>query len=257
MDWKVLSPILIVSAAIIVVILERLRPFDRGQKFFREGFFTDLIAYGLVQSYLLGLIISQCIKEVDQSTGLSRLHIVSDWPVITQLLLFFVTHDLYIYWFHRLQHVSPLLWRTHEAHHSVRDVDWMAGTRSHPLEILINQTVEFLPMTLLGAHPDVVLMKATLDAVWGMYIHSNINVRSGVLQYLINGPEMHRWHHAVEVRDRNFATKLACWDYFFGTAYRPANKRPLGYGLVEGTFPHDYLRQVLWAFRVSSSRQRS
>lgn len=113
--------------------------------------------------------------------------------------LFFVTHDFYIYCFHRLQHRSNLLWRTHAAHHSVDDVDWLSGTRSHALEITINQTIEFLPIVLLGAAPEVALMKATIDAVWGMYIHSNLNVRSGVLQRVINGPEMHRWHHAREL----------------------------------------------------------
>jgi sterol desaturase/sphingolipid hydroxylase (fatty acid hydroxylase superfamily) len=35
----------------------------------------------------------------------------------------------------RLQHRSPLLWRIHEAHHSVEDIDWVAGSRSHALEI--------------------------------------------------------------------------------------------------------------------------
>ena len=34
-----------------------------------------------------------------------------------------------------------------------------------------------------------------ISAVWGMYIHSNINVNTGRLQKFINGPEMHRWHH--------------------------------------------------------------
>ena len=69
-----------------------------------------------------------------------------------------------------------------------------------------------------------------------MYIHSNIDVRSGWLQYVINGPEMHRWHHAVEVIDVNFATKFAFWDWIFGTAYLPAAK-PRGYGLVAGDMP--------------------
>ena len=52
---------------------------------------------------------------------------------------------------------------------------------------------------LLGAAPEVALIKGTIDAVWGMYIHSNIDVRAGVLQYVLNGPEMHRWHHAIEI----------------------------------------------------------
>ena len=116
--------------------------------------------------------------------------------------------------FHRWQHGSALLWRIHEAHHATTDVDWLSGARSHALEILINQTIELAPIVLLGAAPEVALIKLTLDSIWGMYIHANIDVRSRRLQWIINGPEMHRWHHAIEIRDGvNFATKFAWWDW--------------------------------------------
>lgn len=257
MEWELLSPVIIVGASLVIVLLERLFPYDRGQRIFREGFFTDLFWYGLVQSYLLGLVITAFIRWVDATSGMSRLQIVSDWPIWGQVLFFLVSHDLYIYLFHRLQHKSPLLWRTHEAHHSVRDVDWMAGTRSHPLEILINQSIEFLPIALLGAAPEVALMKATIDAVWGMYIHSNIGVRTGKLQLLINGPEMHRWHHAIDVHNRNFSTKIAVWDFLFGTAYLPADRKPAGYGLDIDHYPKNYFRQLLWAFLPKEVQDRA
>jgi sterol desaturase/sphingolipid hydroxylase (fatty acid hydroxylase superfamily) len=138
-------------------------------------------------------------------------HVLKDWPRWAQILLFLVTHDFYIYCFHRMQHRFPVLWRLHEAHHSVENVDWLAGSRSHALEILINQTIEFAPIVLLGAPPEMAPIKATLDAIWGMYIHSNINVREGALQYVINGPEAHRWHHSVAFTGYgfNYSTKLA------------------------------------------------
>ena len=102
--------------------------------------------------------------------------------------------------------------------------------------------MEFAPIVLLGARPEVVTFKIIIDAVWGMYIHSNIDVRSGVLQRFFNGPEMHRWHHAIEITEGgiNFGTKLAIWDYLFGTAVRPAVK-PRGYGLSDVDFPTNVL----------------
>jgi sterol desaturase/sphingolipid hydroxylase (fatty acid hydroxylase superfamily) len=248
----VIAPLLIVAGALVIIALERFYPYDKRQKLLRPGLFDDLILYGLVQSYLLGLVISAIIQAIDNGTGLSRLHLVSSWPVWVQVLFFFVTHDLYIYCFHRLQHRTPLLWRIHEAHHATSDVDWISGARSHPLEILINQTIEFAPIVLLGGAPEVALWKGALSSIWGMYIHSNIDVRSGWLQYVINGPEMHRWHHAVEIVDVNFATKLAIWDWLFGTAYHPG-KKPKGYGLVEAGFPTGYFRQVAAAFRRRGS----
>jgi sterol desaturase/sphingolipid hydroxylase (fatty acid hydroxylase superfamily) len=250
MTLAFLSSLIIAVTAVILVLLERRFPYDKGQKIFREGFFNDFVLYTLVQSYFLGLVISALIRFVDSSTGISRLHLVSDWPLWVQMLFFFVVHDFYIYWFHRWQHHNKYLWRIHEAHHATEDVDWLSGSRSHALEILINQTVEFAPIALLGGRPEVALFKGTIDAVWGMYIHSNIDVRSGYLQRFFNGPEMHRWHHAIEITEGgiNFGTKLAVWDYLFGTAVRPAPK-PRGYGLSDVVFPRNFLKQMVFAFR--------
>jgi hypothetical protein len=93
MTWKYLSPLIIVSSALGLIALERLYPCDRGQAVFRSGFWVDLIGYGLVQSYALGVAISALIQWLDQSSGQSRLRLVSDWPVLAQLGFFFVTHD--------------------------------------------------------------------------------------------------------------------------------------------------------------------
>jgi sterol desaturase/sphingolipid hydroxylase (fatty acid hydroxylase superfamily) len=251
MGWEILSPIIIVAAALLFGVLERFLPYDRGQKVLRDGLLVDLVGYALVQSYLLALVIGALILWIDTQTGWSRLRILSAWPLAAQVAFFVVTHDLYIYLFHRAQHASPRLWRLHEAHHSSTSVDWLAGARSHSLEILINQTVEFAPMVLLGAAPEVPLIKGALSAVWGLYIHSNLDVRTGVLQWVINGPEAHRWHHATdrEARDCNFATKFALWDRLFGTAYLPAGRKPSGYGLPDVAFPGGYISQHLFAFR--------
>jgi sterol desaturase/sphingolipid hydroxylase (fatty acid hydroxylase superfamily) len=251
MSWALLSPLLVVAAAGLLMALERRFPHDRNQGYFREGFFNDLVLYTFVQSYLLGHLIKFLIEAMDRGSGLARLHLLSGWPVGLQFLFFLFTHDLYIYLFHRAQHRWWFLWRIHEAHHSTRDVDWLSGSRSHPLEILVNQTIEFAPIALLGASPDVIFMKTAIDAIWGMYIHANLDVRSGPLQYVINGPEMHRWHHAIEITEGgiNYATKFACWDWLFGSAYLPRRK-PAGYGVQGLDFPRGYLGQVLHAFRA-------
>ncbi|MBE2219562.1 MAG: sterol desaturase family protein [Ignavibacteria bacterium] len=251
-DIRLLNFGLIVLAAAILVILERVIPYNRGQKFFREGFFNDFILYNFVQSFILGLLISYLIQFLDSISGLSHYRLLSNWPIWFQLFFFTVTHDIYIYWFHRLQHRNKFLWRIHEAHHSTRAVDWLSEVRSHSFEIMINQTIEFAPIILLGASPETAVYKGTISAVWGMYIHSNINVRTGWLQYFINGPEMHRWHHSEdesEAHNKNFSTKIAAWDWIFQTAYFPRNKTAKKYGLSNFDFPKNYFKQHLFAFR--------
>lgn len=241
--------IITVGGALVLITLERFVPYTPGQKLFREGFLNDFLWYSIVQSYVLGLVIFGAIDLIDILAPFGRIHVISDLPIWLQVVIFLIVHDLYIYWFHRFQHRSMLFWRTHEAHHSTLNVDWLSGSRSHSVEILINQTVEFLPI-LLFASPEVAAIKGCMDAVWGMYIHSNIDVRSGRLQYVINGPEMHRWHHATdeESHNKNFATKIALWDWLWGTAYLPRNKKPSSYGLGE-PFPRSYFLQQAYAFR--------
>jgi sterol desaturase/sphingolipid hydroxylase (fatty acid hydroxylase superfamily) len=254
--WELVTLPVLAAWSVFMIVLERRFPYDKGQKIFRVGFFTDFVWYTLVQGYVMGLVISSLIRFMPW-----RLHLVTSWPIPLQLAFFWVTHDFYIYWFHRLQHRSKVLWRTHEAHHSVKDVDWLAGSRSHPVEILVNQTIEYAPIVILGAHPDVAFMKGILDATWGMWIHSNVGARAGWLQYVLNGPEMHRWHHAARFTGTgfNFATKIAAWDWVFGTAHLPKEEKPRAYGLAGGApFPEEstraslvttYFKQLGFAFR--------
>jgi len=224
--------------------LEHRFPYNEGQRLFRDGFWNDLILYCFVQSYVLGLVIARIVAWLDVHVPSSRWHLVASWSLLAQLAFFTVTHDLYIYLFHRLQHRSPLLWRLHEAHHSPRSVDWLSGIRSHSLEILINQTVEFAPLVLLGASPAVIVLKGAVSAIWGMFIHSNVDVRLGPMQYLFNGPEMHRWHHDLDDRaqGKNFSTKLAIWDWLFGTAFFPDRRAEKAghYGLSDRDYPEAF-----------------
>lgn len=248
---------LIIGGAFVIILLERIFPYTKGQKFLREGFFNDLALYTIAQSYILGIIIfGGIIYYIDNTTGLSRLGLFANVPIWIQLVFFLVTHDIYIYWMHRWQHKNKWLWRIHEAHHSPKKVDWLSGSRSHAFEILINQTIEFAPIVLLGSPPEVIAYKGVISAVWGMYIHSNINVNTGALQYIINGPEMHRWHHDVgKGRNRNFATKLAIWDWIWGSAYLPRPEKPQEYGL-KTYFPNNFIMQFIFAFMDSKARKK-
>lgn len=247
--YEKISYSLIIGTAILLVILERIFPYNKNQRVLREGFFNDLALYTIAQSYILGIIIfTFIISSIDRTTSLSKFRLFANVPIWLQLAFFTVTHDFYIYWMHRWMHGNKYLWRIHEAHHSTGKVDWLSGSRSHAFEILINQTVEFLPIVLLGSPPEVAAYKGVISAVWGMYIHSNLDIHSGLLQKFINGPEMHRIHHTTgKGRNRNFATKLAVWDYLFSTAYRPSEKAEV-YGL-KTFFPGNYIKQFFFAFR--------
>lgn len=260
MSVVTITTIIFVCWACFIVTLERLYPYTKGMKFFREGWWLDFVWYTLIQSYVLKIFINSfIISPIKSYFHYSGSATFSHLPIWVLVLMFFVIHDFYIYWFHRLQHENKLLWRTHEAHHSVKEVDWLAGSRSHILEIIINQTIEFAPIVLLLDNETaaiVVPIKALLDAMWGLWIHSNIDAHTGKLQYVINGPEMHQWHHAdhQEVFYSNYSTKIALWDWLFGTAFLPGLKpfkyqfmKPEKFGLPYD-YPRGYFEQNFFAF---------
>jgi sterol desaturase/sphingolipid hydroxylase (fatty acid hydroxylase superfamily) len=233
---------------IFIIAWERISPYRKGLPFFREGFWIDLVWYTIIQSYFLKIIIfDYIIYPLQHHLAWQGFQFFKDLPIAAQVLFFLVTHDLYIYLFHRLQHASKFLWRTHEAHHSGKEVDFLAGSRSHFVEIIINQTIEFAPIVIMGADPAVIPIKALLDAMFGMFIHANVNVKMGKLKYFLNSPELHLWHHAnyIEVFHANFSTKFSVWDYLFKTAYDPGKKPgnlPENWGL-HYEYPRDYFLQ--------------
>lgn len=266
-NYMTILGVIIPSWAILMIILERLFPYTKGIKLFRRGYWLDLIWYTFLQSKVLEIIIfTYIILGVKSYLGLQDYGPLSHLNFFLLLFIFFVTHDFYMYWMHRFQHNNKYLWRTHEAHHSVREVDWLAGSRSHFSEILINQTIEFAPIFFLLDSQTAMYMypaKALLDALWGMWIHANVDVHSGKLQYIINGPEMHQWHHANhhEVFYKNYSTKIAAWDWIFGTGFLPGLEplkfhftKPKMFGLPYA-YPNGFWSQLIYAFFRYDFRQ--
>jgi sterol desaturase/sphingolipid hydroxylase (fatty acid hydroxylase superfamily) len=248
------TTLILICWVIFIITWERLSPYRKGLPFFREGFWVDLVWYTLIQSYFLKILIfNYIIPAIQNSISWHGFAFFRSWTIAEQVLFFLVTHDLYIYLFHRLQHANKILWRTHEAHHSGKEVDFLAGSRSHVVEIIINQTIEFAPIIIMGAHPEVIPIKALLDAMFGMFIHANVNVKMGKLKYLLNSPELHLWHHAnyQEVFHANFSTKFAVWDYLCSTVYdpgkKPGNDRE-NWGLYY-EYPKDYFLQHAFSIK--------
>ena len=75
---ELISTSLIILAAIVFVILERIFPYTKGsERFLREGFFDDFAMYTIAQNYILSIIIfGVIIHFIDNSTGISSLQII-------------------------------------------------------------------------------------------------------------------------------------------------------------------------------------
>src|SRR5258708_7639822 len=135
-SWTILSAAVILASVGVLILLERVRPYACGERFFREGFWTELLFYTILQNLILAVVIGKLIQWLDGTTHLSRLHLISGWPLWVQVGFFVVTHDLYIYWFHRWQHHNLFLWRPPRAPPPNKPNDCVGRTRSAMLPIL-------------------------------------------------------------------------------------------------------------------------
>lgn len=113
------------------------------------------------------------------------------------------------------------------------------------MEKLVDQAIYFWPLAFLGADVPVLATWAAFDAFWGMLVHSNVKVRLGPLIYVLNGPEMHLWHHCPGLGHRkNFGNNLSVLDWVLGTAHVPGSF-PSEFGVGDPTYPVGSLRKQL------------
>jgi sterol desaturase/sphingolipid hydroxylase (fatty acid hydroxylase superfamily) len=149
-------------------------------------------------------------------------------------VVFFVVRDFLEWNIHRLLHRVPWLWKFHQLHHSIEELDWAATFRSHWGEIIVYQTIVYLPLVVLGVSDGVVFAILVFTLLIQELSHANLRWDWGPLRYVINSPRFHAWHHAVELHGRggqNFGVTLALWDWLFGTAYWPGPaESPSRYG---------------------------
>jgi sterol desaturase/sphingolipid hydroxylase (fatty acid hydroxylase superfamily) len=131
-----------------------------------------------------------------------------------------ITSAAYYAW-HRAAHRFDVLWRTtHQLHHSALRVDVPGAFFTHPLEVVAKSTLGFVVGTvLLGLHPAVASMTASLMAMLSILQHWNIHTPRW-LGYLVPRPEMHAMHHEAGVHGRNYGD-LPLWDLVFGTFFNP------------------------------------
>src|SRR5262249_14235232 len=108
--------------------------------------------------------------------------------------------DYSMYWWHRLNHIVPILWRTHLPHHSDIDMDASTAFRFHFTELLASVPLRVLQIAGIGAGPFAFSLWQTLFAVSILFHHSKVELPFAWerrLLWFIVTPRMHAIHHSV------------------------------------------------------------
>jgi sterol desaturase/sphingolipid hydroxylase (fatty acid hydroxylase superfamily) len=211
-DWLNLKGVLI--TLLIFVPLERLLAMHPDQRIFRRGWWNDII-YLFVNGWLIKLGILLIIAGVMAvSTWVVPLPLraaIAAQPYWLQIVEIIVVADLGFYFVHRMFHSIPLLWRFHQIHHSIEELDWLAAFRVHPVDQIATKGISLVPVFALGFSDAAIFVFAILYYWQSLLIHSNVSIEFGPLCWVIASPQFHHWHHSkdCDARDKNFAGHVA------------------------------------------------
>lgn len=250
LDWLLID-ILVLSA--IFIPIELFLPQRSEQTKLHLEWKTDLVyfAIGHLLVQLTAIWIKYPAETLFRYFGAESLQVaVRSWPFVAQLFLAVVLADLFQYTAHRFFHANRYLWRFHAVHHSIKAVDWLAGSRLHLIDVVATRAFSYVPLYFLGFSMPVFYTYIGIVALQAVGAHANTRINFGFLRFVFVTPQYHHWHHSDDpaVYNKNFAIHFPLIDRIFGTYHLPGREWPASMGLTEEKFPRGYLRQFLYPF---------
>ncbi len=203
---------------LLLLALEAVFPLRRRKRSRAPRIFVNLCLSGvafLVGSYVvrpasLGL----SAWTSDRAFGL--LHVVA-LPAGVRFVIGFLLMDLTFYYWHRANHVVPLLWRFHNVHHVDPDLDVTTSFRFHLAEILYSTCFRVVQVGLLGLAPFTYIVYEFFFQSATMFQHSNLRLpirAERLLNKVVVTPRMHGIHHSVVKGETNsnYSVIFRWWD---------------------------------------------
>ncbi|WP_254086917.1 sterol desaturase family protein [Dawidia cretensis] len=173
-----------------------------------------------------------------------------------------IADDLTQYWYHRLHHEVPFLWRFHRTHHSAPYMGMAMASRQNIIyTIFFSQTYLTTALVYIGLGYPALFVKS-IKSIITTLAHSSIpwdkpfyekkwlNPIAWVLERLISTPATHHAHHADSNDDGighykgNFGNMFFVWDVIFGTGLI-TRKYPESYG-IQHYQEEEWYAQFMW-----------
>lgn len=165
-------------------------------------------------------------------------------PPLLSLAVGILLLDLTFYWWHRLNHAWPLLWRFHNVHHIDPDLDSTSAFRFHAVEIAYSTAFRAVQFGLIGPSMLAVGIYELLFLSGTVFHHSNVHLPLA-LERAINlafvTPRMHGIHHSV-IRDEtnsNYSVVFRWWDSLHRSLRLNVPQDEIRIGVAAYTRPED------------------
>ena len=250
-DWFLLD---LLVMTLVFVPVERFWPLHPRQKTFRPEWTTDafyFVATHLPAQLLTFLMVLPALLLTKWLAIPPLQAFVQRWPYLVQLVAAIFVADLAQYCVHRMFHTVPFLWRFHSIHHSIKTLDWIAGSRSHFFDIVITRGLIMIPMMVVGFPQSVLAGYLVFVSFHATFCHTDFRPDARWLERYLVTVRYHHWHHAADRNavDVNFAIHLPFLDRLFRTHYLPKTAWPERYGLIDDTLPPGFFAQLFAPFK--------
>ena len=257
----------------VLITLERIWSY-RHAKSQRHMIWRDLTSTAVqtfVAAGIMGAIVLPILHYLPETfLGRRFLFGLSDQlgPLWVQVGAVFLLSSFWQYWVHRFEHTNDFLWKLHGYHHSVTHIQISNVLVSNPLDWALRNALGGLVMGIVGFNPYAIVLGGAIALSYGDLSHCGADVKGGWLNYIYNGPEVHRWHHSTEFPDDpkfrygcNFGVSVTFWDILFGTFYLPKDEKgnvlaPKAMGHPEGYPDEPNYLKILFATRCFPSLER-
>ena len=212
---------------------------------------------GTAISYILFLPAWARAAELSAMNNWGLLHVVP-MTLVGRICAALLLLDLWMYWWHRMNHRIDFLWKFHRAHHSDLWMDATSAQRFHPGEMVISSALRIPIILIAGVELwHVALYDAVMLAVV-LFHHSNIAVppdTDRLLRLVIPSPIMHKIHHSrlQSETDSNYSALFSFWDRIFGSFRMRSDWQDISFGR-DGY--DDYSSQTLSGFMTTPLRSQ-
>lgn len=252
------------GASLVIYLVEIAFPWRKNQLLLRDHFWLDIFylfwnyfLFALVAYNALSMVAVQAFNDFLGLFGITNLVAiqVGNLPGWVQLVFIFVLRDFMQWNIHRMYHNVGWMWEFHKVHHSTKEMGFAALLRYHWMENILYRTLEYIPLAMIGFGITDFFLVHIFTLVTGQLGHANLKIPLGKFKYILNGPQMHLWHHAKNLPEThpngfNYGITLSVWDYIFRTNYWPSDDENLPVGLPdEEYFPEDFVGQTVEPFK--------
>lgn len=202
----------------LLVVLEAIRPLRRPKRSRPRRWAVNLAVTGL--SFGVGVAVVRPLALAAAGWAQANAFGLFPWlalPFWAQFLLGFLWMDATFYWWHRANHVYPLLWRFHNVHHVDPDLDVTTSFRFHFGETFYSTLFRILQVGLAGITPLTYLAYEIVFNLATMFHHSNVELPIDLerrLNRVLVTPRMHGIHHSVVGKETNsnYSVIFSWWD---------------------------------------------